>query len=44
MDELIEQMLKRMGKVTCIFLKKLLFQDRATGVKWKIKNIFTIAN
>ena len=31
MDELIEQMLKRIGKV--IFHKKLLFQDRATGVK-----------
>ena len=31
MDAFIEQMLMRIGKV--IFHKKLLFQDRATGVK-----------
>ena len=31
MDAFIDQMLMRMGKV--IFHKKLLFQDRATGVK-----------
>ena len=38
MDELIEKRLERMGKV--FFHKKLLFQDKATGVKNNQKYLY----
>ena len=38
MDELIEKRLERIGKV--FFHKKLLFQDKATGVKNNQKYLY----